>query len=106
MRIIKERTVYTICMIEKYKSASDNLEAWLSEIREADWVTPADVKAKYRNASIINNKRVVFNIKGNEFRLVVDIEYRMRLVYIIWFGTHGEYQRQNIKTLIYGNQGY
>jgi mRNA interferase HigB len=59
----------------------------------------------YRNASIISGKRVVFNIHGNEFRLVVDIEYRLKIVFIIWFGTHQEYAKLNIKTLTYGNQG-
>ena len=106
MRIIKEKTVYTICLIEKYKSASENLEAWIHEVREADWAGAADLKAAFRNASIINRKRVVFNIKGNEFRLVVDIEYRIKFVYIIWFGTHQEYQKINIKALTYGNQHY
>jgi mRNA interferase HigB len=106
MRIIKARTVYIICLIDKFKPAADSLEAWLAETIQAEWASPADVKAKYRNASIICSKRVVFNIKGNEFRLVVDIEYKLKLVFIIWFGTHSEYQKENIKTLSYGNQGY
>jgi mRNA interferase HigB len=106
MRIIKERTVYTICLIDKYKSASENLEVWLTVIREANWARPADLKAKFRNASIIDSKRVVFNIKGNEFRLVADIEYRLKTVFIIWFGTHKEYEKTNIKKLTYGHQDY
>jgi len=106
MRIIKERTVYTICLIDKYKSASESLEAWLSAVQKANWVSPSDLKTKFRNASIIDGKRVVFNIKGNEFRLVVDIEYRLRTVFIIWFGTHREYQKLNIKELTYGNKNY
>jgi mRNA interferase HigB len=106
VRIIKARTVYTICLIDKFRPAADSLEAWLYEAMQADWASPADVKAQYRNASIVNSKRVVFNIKGNEFRLVVDIEYRLRLVFVIWFGTHRDYEGQNIKKLSYGNQGY
>ena len=106
MRIVKERTVYTICLIGKYRTAAESLEAWITEIREADWARPADLKAKFRNGSIINSKRVVFNIKGNEYRLVVDIEYRLKAVFIIWFGSHKEYEKLNIKTITYGNQGY
>ena len=106
MRVIKERTVYIICQTEKYKSASESLAAWLDEVRAADWSGPADLKSNYRNASIIGGKRVVFNIRGNDFRLVVDIEYRIRIVFIIWFGSHQEYEKINIKSLSYGNQGY
>lgn len=51
--------------------------------------------AKYRSASILNSKRVVFNIKGNEFRLIVDVEYKMKLVFVVWFGTHMEYDKIN-----------
>ncbi len=106
MRVIKERTVYIICLTEKYKTAADSLTAWLFEVRAADWSGPAELKVKYRNASIIGSKRVVFNIKGNEYRLIVDIEYRLRIIYIVWFGSHEEYEKINIKTLTYGNQGY
>lgn len=60
-----------------------------------------ELKAKYRNASIINSKRVVFNIKGNEYRLVVDIEYKLKIVFIVWFGTHKEYDTIDAKTISY-----
>jgi mRNA interferase HigB len=93
-------------MIEKYKQASESLEAWLTVVQQADWASPADLKAKFRNASIIDGRRVVFNIEGNEFRLVADIECRLKSVFIIWFGTHQEYQKINIKKLIYGNKNY
>lgn len=59
------------------------------------------MKKKYGNASIIDNKRVVFNISGNNFRLVVDIEYSLKIIYIVWFGTHQEYDNINVKTVAY-----
>ncbi len=106
MRVIKEKTVYNICQIGKYKSGGDNLTAWLNKAKEAKWTGPADVKKTFPKASIIDSKRVVFNIRGNEFRLVVDIEYRLHSVFIIWFGTHQEYEVVDIKRLRYGNKNY
>jgi mRNA interferase HigB len=106
MRIIKEKTVYTICQTGKYRSASDSLTAWILKVRQVNWASPVKLKETFPNASIIDEKRVVFNIRGNDFRLVVDVEYRLRLVFIIWFGTHEEYQKLNIRKLNYGNQRY
>ena len=56
---------------------------------------------KYRNASILTNKRVVFNINGNRYRLLVDIEFRLKIVFVIWFGTHSEYDLIDAKTISY-----
>lgn len=67
------------------------LEAWVAEVRAADWRSPADVKASFRNASILAGRRVVFNIKGNDHRLVVAVAYRFGAVYIKFVGTHAEY---------------
>ena len=65
----------------------------------ADWTSPNDVKAQYGNASIVANNRVVFNIKGNTFRLVVEISYITRIVYVLFVGTHAEYDKINVATL-------
>jgi mRNA interferase HigB len=62
---------------------------------------PAELKVQYRNASILNSKRVVFNIHGNSFRLVVDIEYRLKIVFVVWFGTHKQYDNIDAKTISY-----
>jgi HTH-type transcriptional regulator/antitoxin HigA len=61
-----------------------------------------ELKSKYRNASVLSSKRVVFNIKGNDYRLIVDIEYRLKIVFVVWFGTHAEYNKacQRIYSLI------
>ena len=91
MRIIKEKTLKDFCRIEKYKNAEESLKAWLYEVKFSVWQNSTELKAKYRNASIVNSKRVVFIIKGNDFRLIVDIEYKLKIVFIVWFGTHNEY---------------
>jgi mRNA interferase HigB len=67
----------------------------------AVWNNPNELKALYRNASILNNKRVVFNIHGNSFRLIVDIEYRLKIVFVVWFGTHKQYDNIDAKTISY-----
>lgn len=59
------------------------------------------MKLKYKNASTISSKRVVFNIKGNEYRLIVDIEYKMKIVFVVWLGTHKEYDKINAKEVKY-----
>lgn len=106
MRIIKEKTLYDYCKIDKYHQAVESLKAWISEAKFSEWNSTADLKAKYRNASILSSKRVVFNIKGNDFRLIVDIEYKMKIVFIVWFGTHSEYDGINALKVSYGKKSY
>lgn len=103
MRIIKEKTLLDYVNQDRYKAASEAIESWILEVRYFRWTTPAELKANYGSASFIGKNRVVFNIKGNEFRLVVDILYRVGIVYVIWFGTHAEYNRINAKTIKYGD---
>ena len=66
-------------------------------MEQEDWDTPAQVKAKYGSASIVGDNRVVFNIKGNHYRLVVKINYPHRVVYVRFVGTHAEYNAINVK---------
>lgn len=72
---------------------------WYADVKRAEWTTPADIKALYRNASFIANNRVVFNIKGNTYRLIVAIQYRHRLVYIRFVGTHQDYDKIDAATI-------
>ena len=76
---------------ERYPDAMEPLLAWYREILQEDWETPAKVKEKYGNASIAGDNRVVFNIKGSTYRLVVKINYPYRIVYVRFAGTHAEY---------------
>lgn len=103
MRIIKEKTLFEYCRHHKYRQAEESIKSWLFEVRYAGWENANELKLKYRNASIINSKRVVFNIKGNDYRLIVDIEYKLSIVFIVWFGTHDEYDKINVKAIRYEN---
>ena len=77
MRIIARKTL--IKFWEKYPDTEQSLKSWFDEIIDALWSSPNEVKSQYRNASIITKKRVVFNIKGNKYRLIVDIEYKIKI---------------------------
>ena len=103
MRIIKEKTLTAYCRQSKYQKAEEHLKAWIYEVRFSNWENSNELKAKYRNASIISAKRVIFNIKGNDYRLIVDIEYKIKLVFVVWFGTHAEYDKIDAKTIRYEN---
>jgi mRNA interferase HigB len=83
MRIIKEKTLKECCKLSKYRPAAGSLSAWIYEVRYSSWNNVNELRAKYRNASIINSKRVVFNIKGNDYRLIVDIEFKLKIVFIV-----------------------
>jgi mRNA interferase HigB len=79
------------------------LEAWFHEVGEAEWSSPADVKKSYANASILGRERVVFNIKGNHYRLVTAIDYRRQILFIKWVGTHMEYDKIDARTVQYAD---
>ncbi len=103
MRIIKEKTLRDYCRLSKYQLAAGPLKAWIFEVKYSTWDNANELKIKYGNASIISSKRVVFNIKGNDYRLIVDIEYKLKIVFIVWFGTHMEYDKIDAKTVNYEN---
>lgn len=75
--------------------AKPSLDSWHYEASHATWKSPSDIKAKYRHASILKNGRVVFNIAGNKYRLVVSINYRSGTIYIKFIDTHKEYDKIN-----------
>lgn len=96
------RIISTAILIEYYKQhpdAEQPLKAWVAEVKRANWQTANDIKAQYCHASILKNRRVVFNIKGNDHRLIVAIAYRLGAVYIKFIGTHQEYNRINADTI-------
>ena len=78
---------------EEHPDAESPLRAWYTEARRANWRNPQEIKAAYRTASILRNNRVVFNIKGNTYRLVVAVKYEFQVLYIRFVGTHAEYDR-------------
>ena len=93
MRIITKRPLREFW--ESHPDAERALRKWYKDVDDADWATPAAVRAQFGSASIIAGNRVVFNIKGNSYRLVVSIKYRGRMVYIRFIGTHAEYDLIN-----------
>jgi len=101
MRLIKEKTLTDYCKVSRYKTAAESLKAWVYEIKYSTWDNANELKSKYRNASVLSSKRVVFNIKGNDYRLIADIEYKLKIVFIVWFGTHAEYDKIDAKTISY-----
>jgi mRNA interferase HigB len=84
-----------------YRAVKAAVEAWFHE-----WKKPADVKEYYGNASIAGADRVVFNIKGNEYRLVTAIDYRRGIVFIKWLGSHKDYDKIDVKTVRYADQAH
>jgi mRNA interferase HigB len=87
-----------------YKAVKTALDAWFHEVQVAVWDSPADLKKGYRNASIVGKDRVVFNIKGNDYRLVVAIDYQRHVVFIKWLGTHKDYDRIDVETVKYAHK--
>lgn len=79
--------------------AAEPAKAWYRHTLKADWASPAEVKQDFRNASILRDGRVVFNIAGNKYRLVVWINYAYRVVYIRFIGSHAQYDRIDAQTI-------
>lgn len=94
--IVKKAVLY---YIDKYPLAKTPLLAWYNEFLKQDFHQFNQLKAVYGNASIISNNRVIFNIKGNDYRLIVSINFKQLAAYIIWFGTHKEYDKINVETI-------
>jgi len=97
MRIISRRILREFW--EKHPDASIPLQTWFHDVEHANWITPADIKAVYQNASFVANNRVVFNIKGNHYRLVVVVVYQHGVVFIRFVGTHEAYDRIDVTTI-------
>ena len=99
MRIIAVQTLRQFW--REFPKAKQSLLAWYQETEAATWSNPNQLKEQYRSASVIDHKRVVFNICGNDFRLIVDVEYRLLIVFVVWFGTHKQYDKIDVKTVSY-----
>jgi mRNA interferase HigB len=83
-----------------------HLDAWYAEAARATWKNSAELKQQYRSASIVSSERVAFNIKGNEYRLVVAISYPHQVLLIVWLGTHKEYDKIDVKKVRYEKSRY
>lgn len=75
------------------------IESWFHDVSKADWSGPQDIKAVYRNANFVGGDRVIFNIAGNKYRLVVAVKYKFKIVYVRFIGTHRQYDNIDVKTV-------
>ncbi len=80
---------------ESHPDSEQQLKSWFQETSSAQWKTPNDVKREFPSASILNDNRIVFNIKGNNYRLIVKINYNHQMIWIRFIGTHAEYDKIN-----------
>lgn len=97
MRIITRQKL--IACWTAHPDVEQALKAWEKEAEHAHWQSPADIKARYRSADVLPGNRVVFNIKGNHYRLIVKIHYNTGVVYIRFVGAHEEYNQINAETI-------
>jgi len=97
VRIISRSALRDFWENPKYPDSEQPLKSWFDEAKNASWETPKDIKKQYRNASFISNNRVVLNIHGNKYRLVVAIKYSLGLCYIRFIGTHEQYEKLMLK---------
>lgn len=106
MRIIARRTlrafVDSLAGRKDQRAVKAALDAWFDEVSKAVWVGTADVKRLYATASIVNAERIVFNIKGNDYRLVVSVDFEKSIVWIKWIGTHKAYDKIDVTEVKYG----
>ena len=106
MRIIARRTlrefVDSLVGHRDQPAVKSALDAWFDEVRKARWKSTADVKRSYATASIVTAERIVFNVKGTTYRLVVAVDFEKGIVWIKWIGTHRDYERIDVTEVEHG----
>jgi mRNA interferase HigB len=107
MRIIARRTLREFVEARKghrdHSALRSALDAWFDEVRKARWASTADVKRLYATASIVSADRIVFNIKGKSYRLVVAVDFEKGIVWIKWIGSHADYDRIDVRQVEHGD---
>jgi mRNA interferase HigB len=108
VRVIARSTLKRF--VESFKGSKDHkslkaaLDAWFHEVQRAEWRNPSDLTKSYASASLVGGDRVVFNIKGNAYRMVVAVDYRRASLFIKWIGPHAEYDKIDVKSIEYEHQ--
>jgi mRNA interferase HigB len=97
MRILSRSTLRTFW--ENHSDSEEALKTWYHEAARANWLSPADIKVVHANASIIANNRIVFNIKGNKYRLIVAVRYDIGVIFIRFIGTHSAYDKVDAENI-------
>ncbi|AZQ13282.1 type II toxin-antitoxin system HigB family toxin [Shewanella khirikhana] len=99
MRVVSRATLRDFWEQPGYQDSEQPLKSWYEEAKCATWRNPQEIKAQYRNASFVGNNRVVFNIHGNKYRLIVAVKYDFSMVYVRFVGTHAEYDSVDATTI-------
>jgi len=99
MRIISKKTLKDFYEQKQYKDSKNPLESWHQEVLKTDWNNSNEIKNQFRNASVIGDNRVVFNIHGNKYRLIVKINYFAKIIFIRFIGTHKQYDKINARQI-------
>lgn len=106
MRVIARRTlrdfVDSLVGQKDHPAVKTAVDAWFAEASKATWSTTADIKRRYATASIVTSERIVFNIKGNDYRLVVSVDFERAIVFIKWIGTHKAYDQIDVTEVEHG----
>ena len=97
MRVIAKKILRDFW--EKHEDCEQQLKSWFRETQKAEWQNPNQIKSEYPSASILNENRVVFNIKGNKYRLIIKLSYDYQMVWIRFLGTHTDYDKINANTI-------
>jgi len=97
MNVISKKTL--VLFYENHPQAKTPLEVWHSDVRKAQWESPDQIKREYSSASFLRDNRIVFNIKGNDYRLIVHIDYKRKIVRVKFIGTHSEYDKINAEEI-------
>ena len=97
VRIISRKTLRRFWEQPGHKDAEQPLRAWFAEAKKTQWKKPADIKRQYRSASFVGKDRVVFNIAGNKYRLIVAFKYAFGTGFIRFVGTHSQYDRIDVE---------
>ena len=99
MRVISVKKLKEFRSKSEYRDSEKSLRAWYSEAKKGDWSSPHAIKRAYRTASVIGNERVIFNICGNKYRLIVAVKYEFKIFYIRFIGTHHQYGEIDVKEI-------
>ncbi len=99
MRVIAKSTLFRFWSQPEHADSEGSLQSWHDEASKASWKTPQDIKEQYRSASICDNNRVVFNIAGNKYRLIVEMQYRAGIAWVKFVGTHAQYDKIKVENV-------
>ena len=99
MRVIAKSTLVKFWIQRRYADSEGALQSWHDEAINANWKTPQDIKDQYRSASVCGNNRIAFNIAGNKYRLIVEMQYRAGIAWVKFVGTHAQYDKINVENV-------